>query len=425
MSNGILEILQSRGLVEDMTSPALAAHTAQPVTVYAGFDPSSDSLQVGNLVAIMGLRHFQRCGHSVIALIGGATGMIGDPSGKTAERNLLTAETVERNAAGIRENLERLLASDDVKAVAPVRVVNNADWFQSLTFVDFLRDVGKYFRMGTMLGKDSVRSRLAGESGMSFTEFSYQLLQGYDFLHLYSSFGCTVQLGGSDQWGNITAGTELVRRVKGEEVFGLTLPLVCDSSGQKFGKSAGNAIYLSAEKTPIHDFYQFFIRTEDADVLRFLRVFTFLDEAALVECERRTAAEPEQRYAQRVLAETVTRMVHGEAGVKLAQRSAAVLYGEAMDGLRADELLAVFHDVPSVELPASLHGSPVVQVAVDSGLCKSRGEARRLIENGGLYVNNRRVEGVQAVIGGHDIIDGTLLVLRSGKKRYHIVRLAG
>lgn len=417
----ILDTLKSRGLFEAMTDPGLAVHTARPATVYAGFDPSADSLQVGNLVAVMGLRHFQRLGHRVICLIGGATGMIGDPSGKSAERSLLEADTVARNAAGIRANLTRLLDGGD----PPVRVVDNADWFGRITFIDFLRDVGRHFRMGTMLGKDSVRTRLASESGMSFTEFSYQLLQGYDFLHLYRTEGCSIQLGGSDQWGNITAGTELVRRVGGGEAFGLTLPLVCDSAGQKFGKSAGNAIYLSAERTPVHDFYQFFIRTADVDAMRFLRIFTFLDDAELEALERLTTEAPERRAAQRRLAAEVTRWVHGDDGLRLAERSAAVLYGEAMDGLRADELLAVFREVPSATLPpASVLGAPLVQVAVESGLCRSRGEARRLIENGGLYLNNRRVGDVAAEIDAAAVIDGVLIVLRSGKKRYQIVRLA-
>ncbi len=418
----IIDTLKSRGLFEAMTDPGLAVHTARSATVYAGFDPSADSLQVGNLVAVMGLRHFQRLGHRVICLIGGATGMIGDPSGKSAERSLLEADTVARNAAGIRENLTRLLDGGEPL----VQVVDNADWFGHITFIDFLRDVGRHFRMGTMLGKDSVRTRLSSESGMSFTEFSYQLLQGYDFLHLYRTAGCSIQLGGSDQWGNITAGTELVRRIGGGEAFGLTLPLVCDSAGQKFGKSAGNAIYLSAERTPVHDFYQFFIRTADVDAMRFLRIFTILDDAELEALERLTTEAPEQRAAQRRLAAEVTRWVHGDAGLRLAERSAAILYGEAMDGLRADELLAVFREVPSATLPpASVLGAPLVQVAVESGLCQSRGEARRLIENGGLYLNNRRVGDVAAVLDAAAVIDDVLIVLRSGKKRYQIVRLAG
>lgn len=419
----VIEVLRERGLLDAMSSPALEQAAEQrQLTVYAGFDPTSESLQVGNFVAIMGLSHFQRCGHRVVALVGGATGMIGDPSGKTSERQLLTGEQVRRNQEGIRENLSRFLDFDH--PTAPAVIVNNYDWFREFTFIDFLREVGKHFRMGTMLGKDSVRSRLESESGMSFTEFSYQLLQAYDFLHLYDQMNCSVQIGGSDQWGNITAGTDLVRKLRGEEAFGLTLPLVCDRTGQKFGKSAGNAIYLDAAKTPMFDFYQFFVRVDDADVIRFLKVFTFLPVDEIAGYERRLAEVPEKREAQIRLAEEVTRRVHGESGLQVAQRSTAVLFGAAMDGLKAGELEAVFADVPSTDLPpASVIGAPVATVAVESGFCRSRGEARRLVQSGGFYVNNQRLEDAGRVLNDADIIDGRLLVLRSGKKRYHLVRV--
>lgn len=412
-------------MLDAMSSPTLEqAAGERQLTVYAGFDPTSESLQVGNFVAIMGLSHFQRCGHRVVALVGGATGMIGDPSGKTSERQLLTEDQVQRNLEGIRENLSRFLDFDH--PTAPAVIVNNYDWFREFTFIDFLREVGKHFRMGTMLGKDSVRSRLESESGMSFTEFSYQMLQAYDFLHLYDQLGCSVQLGGSDQWGNITAGTDLIRKLRGEEAFGLTLPLVCDRSGQKFGKSAGNAIYLDAGKTSVFDFYQFFVRVDDADVIRFLKVFTFLSADEIADYERRVAEAPEKREAQIRLAEEVTRRVHGESGLQVAQRSTAVLFGAAMDGLKASELEAVFADVPSTELAHDkVVGQPLATVAVEAGFCKSRGEARRLADSGGLYVNNQRLENAERVLETADIIDGRLLVLRSGKKRYHLVRVSG
>jgi len=423
--DNVIEVLRQRGLLDTVTSPALEQAAAErQLTVYAGFDPTSESLQVGNFVAIMGLSHFQRCGHKVVALVGGATGMIGDPSGKTSERQLLTEDQVRRNQAGIRENLSRFLDFDH--PTAPAVIVNNYDWFRDFSFIAFLREVGKHFRMGAMLGKDSVRSRLDSESGMSFAEFSYQLLQAYDFLHLRDELNCTVQLGGSDQWGNITAGTDLIRKLRGEEAFGLTLPLVCDRSGQKFGKSAGNAIYLDAAKTPVFDFYQFFVRVDDADVIRFLKVFTFLPADEIAEYERRLAEAPEKREAQIRLAEDVTRRVHGEAGLQVAQRSTAVLFGAAMDGLKADELEAVFADVPSTALPVSaVVGAPVAAVAVDAGFCKSRGEARRLIQGGGFYINNQRLEDAERIVSDADIIDGRLLVLRSGRKRYHLVRVSG
>jgi tyrosyl-tRNA synthetase len=423
MMPNIIEILRERGMLEDVTSPEIEEAAKSPITVYAGFDPSSDSLQVGNFVTIMGLSHFQRCGHRVIALVGGATGMIGDPSGKSVERQLLTSEQVEKNQAGIRENLERFLDFEHPTAAA--KIVNNHTWFKDFTFIEFLRDVGKHFRMGSMLNKDSVRSRLDSDAGMSFTEFSYQLLQGYDFLRLLDDEGCRVQLGGSDQWGNITAGTDLIHKLREQRAFGVTMPLICDSSGQKFGKSAGNAIYLDATKTSYFDFYQFFVRTDDADVIRFLKVFTFLPLDEIEQYAQCLVEAPEKREAQIRLAEEMTRMVHGEEGVRIAQRSTSVLFGEAMDGLRADELLAVFSDVPSTELKRDqVQGELVINVAADAGLCKSRGEARRLVQNGGLSLNNGRVADIGQVVAATDIIDGCLLVLRSGKKRNHIVRVA-
>jgi len=420
----VIGVLRERGLLEATTSPLLEEEAGgRQLTVYAGFDPTAESLQAGNLVAIMGLMHFQRCGHKVVALVGGATGMIGDPSGKTAERPLLDEETVMRNLAGIRENLERFL--DFQHPTAPAMIVNNYDWFRQYPFVDFLRDVGRHFRMGAMLGKDSVRSRLDSESGMSFAEFSYQLLQAYDFLHLFDETGCCVQLGGSDQWGNITAGTDLVRKLRGQEVFGVTIPLVCDRTGQKFGKSAGNAIYLSAKQTSVYDFHQFFLRVDDADVIRLLKIFTLLPLEEIEVYAEQVARVPEQRAAQKRLAEELTRRVHGIEGLERAQRSAAVLFGEAMDGLDADALLEVFAQVPSCTMPhAAVAGQPLVQVATEAGLCTSRSEARRLIQSGGCYVNNCRVQDVDAVLAPDALIEGRLVVLRSGRKRYQLIRVA-
>jgi tyrosyl-tRNA synthetase len=417
----LVDVLKQRHLFEDMTSPDLVRVLESSVTVYAGFDPTSDSLQAGNFAAIMALAHFQRSGHRVVALVGGATGMIGDPSGKASERSLLSEEQVACNAEGIRENLSRFL--DFNHPTTPACIVNNNDWFRDFTVVTFLREVGKHFRLGAMLGKESVRARMSSEGGMSFTEFSYQLLQAYDFLRLYDSHGCTLQIGGSDQWGNITAGIDLVRKLRGAEAYGLTLPLVCDSNGQKFGKSEGNAIYLDHRKTSYYDFYQFFIRTADADVIRFLRVFTFLPLEEIAGLEKELAAEPEKRSAQRRLAEEVVRAVHGEQGLRTAQRASAVLFGEAVDDLHADELLSVFRNVASTELPAShVIGAPLLDVAACTAMFKSKGDVRRLIESGGLYVNNRRIDDVRAVVSEADVVDGRVLVLRSGKKNYHLVK---
>jgi len=419
----VLDILEERHLLDAVTNDEVRDALESPVAVYAGFDPSSDSLQAGNFVTIMALAHYQRCGHRVIAVVGGGTGMIGDPSGKSSERALLGKEDIERNQEGIRENLSRLLDFDH--PTAPAIVVNNHDWLNAFTFIDFLRDVGKHFRMGTMLGKESVRARLESEGGMSFTEFSYQLLQAYDFLRLHDDYGCMVQIGGTDQWGNITAGIDLVRKLRGREVYGVTVPLVCDSAGQKFGKSEGNAVYLDHRKTSYYDFYQFFVRTVDADVARFLRTFTFLPMERIAELEQEVRDAPEKRLAQQVLAEEVTRAVHGEEGLAVAKRATGVLFGEAMEGLRAEEILNVFANVPSTELSMDkVREQPVVNVAADAGLCKSRGEARRLVQSGGLYLNNRRVADIESTVPEPDIVDGLLVVLRSGKKRHHLVRIA-
>ncbi|MBN2301230.1 MAG: tyrosine--tRNA ligase [Lentisphaerae bacterium] len=420
--NNALDVLKERGLFEDSTSSDIGKILESPCTIYAGFDPTSASLQVGNFVTIMALAHLQRCGHRIIALVGGATGMIGDPSGKINERSLLSPEEVNRNIVGIKENLSRFLDFNDRKA--PAMIVNNNDWFEGYSFVDFLRDVGKHFRLGAMLGKESVKTRLASDSGMSFAEFSYQALQAYDFLKLYDSEGCLIQIGGSDQWGNITAGIDLIRKLRGVETYGLTFPLICDSSGKKFGKSEQGAIYLSPDQTSYYDFYQFFVRVEDADVVNLLKVFTFLSMDEIAKLAETVKNEPESRLAQKRLAAELTRTVHGDIGLKTAQQASSVLFGASMAGMHAIDLLKVFADVPSTELArGNVVGSRIVDVTAASGLCKSKGEARRLIDSGGLYVNNMKVNNIDATIGEQDIIDNLLLVLRSGKKNYHLVRI--
>jgi tyrosyl-tRNA synthetase len=419
----VLDTLRERVLFEDATSPDLARALDAPLTVYAGFDPSSDSLQAGNLAAIMALVHFQRAGHRAIAVVGGATGLIGDPSGKSSEREMLSAGDVARNLEGIRENLSRFL--DFSHPTAPALIVNNFDWHREFTFLSFLREVGKHFRLGPMLGKESVRRRLESEEGMSFTEFCYQLLQAYDFLWLHDRYGCRLQIGGADQWGNITAGIDLIRRLRGTDAYGLTIPLVCDNLGRKFGKSEGNAVFLDSRRTSCYAFYQFFLRSLDADVGRFLRIFTFLPPARIAELEEQVRTAPEGREAQRVLAEEVTRNVHGADGLAAAQRASEVLFGGSLEGLTAADLLGVFADVPSASLAAAaVVGRPAIDVVVAAGLCASRGEARRLTQQGGLYLNNVRVADPARTIGPSDLIDGVLLVLRSGRKTFHLVRLA-
>ncbi|MBQ6330206.1 MAG: tyrosine--tRNA ligase, partial [Kiritimatiellae bacterium] len=320
----LIEELKARGLVEALTDPGIEAALDRPTTVYCGFDPSARSLQAGNLVSMIVLRRFQQAGHRVIALVGGATGLIGDPSGKSAERNMLTVEQVAFNKEGIRENLSRVLDFDGPNAAV---MVDNYDWYKGMSVIEFLRDIAVNFRVPQMLAKESVKKRLeASEGALTFTEFSYQILQGNDFLHLYDRYGCRLEVGGADQWGNITAGTDLVRRMRGETAFGLTFPLLLDSSGRKFGKSEGNALFLDASMTPVFDWYQYFLRAADADVIRYLKVFSMrsLEEIAALEAEMK--ARPEARIPQKALADELTLLVHGEEGLRKAREATAALY---------------------------------------------------------------------------------------------------
>lgn len=418
----LLDFLRSRHLVEAITSPELEKALEKPMTVYAGFDPSADSLQAGNYVTIMMLAHLQRAGHKVIALVGGATGLIGDPSGKSVERKMQTVEQVQHNLEGIKENLSRFLRFDD--PVNPAILVNNYDWYSNVNTIDFLRDICVNFRVPQMLAKESVKKRLeATDGGMTFTEFSYQILQGNDFLHLYDTYGCTLEVGGSDQWGNITAGTDLVHRLRGTEVYGLTFPLVCDSNGLKFGKSEGNAIFLDSRKTSYYDFYQFFLRSMDADVIRYLRIFTFLPEERIVELEKAVQEHPELREAQKVLAEEVTRAVHGEAGLRQALKATDVLFGGSMEGLSADELENIFKNVKSGELSKDeILGKPAFEVAAAAGMTASKGEARRLAQQGGLVLNGEKAP-LERVVSEADLIDGRIAIFRAGKKNYFLLRI--
>lgn len=421
------DFLKSRHLVEASTCPEerIRELLEKPLTLYIGFDPTASCLQAGNYVAIQTLAQFQRAGHRVIALVGGATGMIGDPSGRSTERNFLSVEQLQKNLEGIKENLSRFLDFDS--PTNPAIMVNNYDWYKDYSILPFLREVGTLFRMKPMLAKDSVQKRLNAETNsMTFTEFTYQILQGYDFYHLYKKYGCTLQVGGADQWGNITAGTDLIRRLEPEaEVNGLTIPLVCDANGQKFGKSAGNAIFLNSDKTSVYAFYQFFLRTLDADAIRYLRIFTFLDDARIAELAAAQREHPEAREPQRVLAEELTRAVHGEDGLRAAQRASAVLFGGSLDGVSAADLEAIAADVPSATLPRDqVLGQALVDVAVAAGFLKSKGEARRLIQGGGLSVNNVKVTDPAATVLPESPVDGKALLLRQGKKNYFLLRLA-
>jgi tyrosyl-tRNA synthetase len=419
----LFEELRWRGFVNQTTHEDLGDRLAKErFTVYCGFDPTADSLHIGHLVALMGLTHCQRAGHRPIALVGGATGMIGDPSGKSEERSLLTPEAIERNVAGMRAQLERFLDfSGDNAAI----LANNADWFRPMTLVDFLRDVGKHFSVNVMMAKDSVRMRLEDrDQGLSFTEFSYQLLQAYDFLHLYDAHDCRLQIGGSDQWGNIVAGMDLTRRLReGATTFGLTFPLLTKSDGQKFGKTESGAVWLAPERTSPYQFYQFWVNQADADVPKLLRLFTFLPREEVAALEQELAEAPEKRAAQRRLAEEVTRMVHGDDGLAAAERASQAMFGGDLRGLDDATLEDIFSDVPSSAFPRAVlgEGRPLIDVLVEAGVFGSKGEARRLTKSGGLYLNNERVED-GATLGEASLASAHVAVVRKGKKSYHLLR---
>ena len=416
----LIEELKERGLVEALTDPEIGKMLEKPTTLYCGFDPSAKSLQAGNLVSIMVLRRFQQAGHRVIALVGGATGLIGDPSGKSAERNMLTLEQVEENKRGIRENLSRILDFDGPNAAV---MVDNYDWYKGTSAIEFLRDIAINFRVPQMLSKESVKKRLeASEGALTFTEFSYQILQGNDFLYLYDNYGCMLEVGGADQWGNITAGTDLVHRMRGKTAYGLTFPLLLDSAGRKFGKSEGNALFMNAEMTSVYDWYQYFLRAADADVIRYLKVFSLksLDEIAALEAEMK--ANPEARIPQKALAEELTRLVHGEAGLQTALGATKTLFGGDVSGKSAAELSQIFKDVKSAELPAAeIVGKSVYAVAAAAGMFKSNGEARRMAAQGGLSLNGAKVDD-KRIFESSDLIDGELAVLRQGKKANFLLR---
>lgn len=418
----LFEELSARGLVEATTAPEIEKLLETPQTVYCGFDPSAASLQAGNLVSIMMLRRLQLAGHKVIALVGGATGLIGDPSGKSAERNMLTVEKVEENKKGIRENLSRILDFDGPNAAI---MVDNYEWYSGLSAIAFLRDIAVNFRVPQMLAKESVKKRLeASDGALTFTEFSYQILQGNDFLHLFDKYGCTMEVGGADQWGNITAGTDLVHRMRGKTAYGLTFPLLLDATGKKFGKSEGNALFMDASMTSVYDWYQYFLRAADADVIRYLKVFSLksLDEIAAL--EEQMKANPEARIPQKALAEEITLLVHGEAGLKTAQGATQTLFGGSVEGKTAEELETIFKDVKSAEMPkAECVGQPVFMIAAKAGMFKSNGEARRMAQQGGLSLNGNKVDD-KRVFADEDLVGGRVAVLRSGKKNHFLLKVA-
>jgi tyrosyl-tRNA synthetase len=414
---GLLEDLQARGLVQDATDlDALGERLgAGPLTLYYGCDPTSDSLHIGNLIGLLVLRRFQRAGHHPIALAGGATGMIGDPSGKAAERVLLDVETLRANVESIKGQISRVLGPE-----GEWTLVDNHDWTKDLRLLEFLRDVGKHATVNQMVAKESVRARMQSEEGISFTEFSYMLLQAYDYLVLHEGHGCELQIGGSDQWGNITAGIDLVRRRAGKRLHGITWPLITRADGQKFGKSEGDNVWLAASRTSPYRFFQYWMQADDRDVGRYLRIFTLLDLDEVDELVARTAAAPRRREGHRALARHVTELVHGPDEAKAAEEATEVLFGGSEPSERA--LATLVDEIPThrVAEASVAAGTPIEELLVSAGVAGSKNEARRLLQQGGIYVNGASA-AVDAVLGRDDFRLGRYILIRRGKDKYHLV----
>lgn len=424
MASNVFEELKWRGMVYDCIDGVQDMLVKEAVTAYNGFDATADSLHVGHLVPLLALARLQRFGHHPIALAGGGTSMIGDPSGKSAERNLLSREVIESNVESIKKQLAQFL-DFEVKS-NPARLLNNANWLMQLPLIDFLRDTGKHFTVNYMISKDSVKNRLEREEGLSFTEFSYMLLQSYDFLHLHDAEGCRLQTGGSDQWGNITAGVELVRRVRGSQVFGLVYPLITKSDGTKFGKTESGSVWLKPERTSPYRFYQFWLNTDDRDVVNYLKFFSFLSQSEVEALAAAVTERPEQREAQRVLAREVTGLVHGPTALARAEQASQALFGGDITGLPGEDIADIFAEVPSSELPKTQlegEGLNIVDLLVNTGFMKSKGEARRAIAEGGVYLNNQRVAEPTQAAGLNQLLDGRFLVLRRGRKNYHLINV--
>lgn len=426
-----VEELKWRGMIHDMMPGTEEQLKKEMTTAYVGIDPTADSLHIGHLVSVMILRHFQRCGHKPIALIGGATGMIGDPSGKSAERNLLTEETLRHNQACIKAQLSKFLDFDS-DAPNAAELVNNYDWMKGFSFLDFAREIGKHITVNYMMAKDSVKRRLNGEArdGLSFTEFTYQLLQGYDFLHLYETKNCKLQMGGSDQWGNITTGTELIRRKNGGDAFALTCPLITKADGGKFGKTESGNVWLDPRYTSPYKFYQFWLNVSDDDAAKYIKIFTFISREEIESLIAEHAAAPHLRLLQKRLAKEVTCMVHSEADYNAAVEASGILFGnaaaETLHKIDEDTLLAVFEGVPQFEVARSTVEAGVKAVdlfAEHAAIFASKGEMRKLVQGGGVSVNKEKLTAFDKVISTDDLLNGKYLLVQRGKKNYYLINV--
>jgi tyrosyl-tRNA synthetase len=422
----IYKDLEQRGLLFDSTNPqeVIELLKTRSITLYAGFDPTADSLHVGHMVPLLALRRFQIAGHKPISLAGGATGLIGDPSGKSDERNLLTREVLDYNLSKIRPQLQQFLdfTPGDYQAV----LVDNATWGGELKLLDFLRDIGKHFSVNRMIEKDSVRARLEDrESGISYAEFSYMLLQSYDFYYLAEHYNCEMQIGGSDQWGNITAGIDLTRRLLRKDVYGLTLPLITKSDGTKFGKTEKGAVWLGSDRTSPYRFYQFWLNTDDRDVIKFLKFFTFLPLDEIAQFEESLQNRPEQREAQKALANAMTTLVHGQSETDASIKVSQALFGGSLEGLTEAQLDDIASDMPTTSLDQQRFssGTALVDLLTETQLSPSKSQARKDIESGGVYLNNIREDNVRKTVENDALLFGKFLMLRRGKKNYHMIKV--
>ncbi|MGB0548493.1 MAG: tyrosine--tRNA ligase [Limisphaerales bacterium] len=422
---GIIEELEWRDLISDCTDlEGLQERLAKgPITLYCGFDPTADSLHVGSLVPLLALRRFQLCGHHPIAVAGGATGSIGDPSGKTAERQLLTHELLKANIEGVKVQLGSFMEFEGVENAA--QLIDNADWTAPLSFLDVLRDIGKHFKVNAMVSKESVRARMEDRDvGISYTEFSYMILQALDFHHLCETQDCELQIGGSDQWGNITAGIDLIHRKQNRQAYGLTLPLITNADGTKFGKTESGAVWLDVNRTSIYQFYQFWVRIDDRDVVRYLKYFTFLSRDEVEELASQHEAEPHARIAHKALAREVTTLVHGEEAVTEAIRASEILFGGELEGITEATFREVAGEVPTCELSTDRFGGEglwLPELLHEAGLAQSRGQARKEVKGGGVYVNGKRIDDEQHKLTTSDLMFEKYVLLRRGKRNYAVV----
>ena len=428
-TKNFIEELEWRGMIHTIMPGAKEQLEKEMTTAYLGIDPTADSLHIGHLVGVMILKHFQLCGHRPLALVGGATGMIGDPSGKSQERNLLDEATLRRNQEAIKRQLAKLLDFDS-DAPNAARMVNNYDWMKDFTFLDFIRDIGKLITVNYMMAKDSVKKRFNGEGeGMSFTEFTYQLVQGYDFLHLYQEYGCRIQLGGSDQWGNITTGTELIRRKLEGEAYAITCPLITKADGTKFGKTESGNVWLDPRYTSPYKFYQFWLNVSDEDAKRYIKIFTLLDRETIESLIAEHDAAPHLRALQKRLAQEITTMIHSEEEYRKAVEASSILFGgatsEALHALDEQTLLQVFEGVPQFTVAAADLGMTFLDLCAEkTQIFPSKGECRKMVQGGGVSLNKEKVTDPQRPVTGDDLIAGKYLLVQRGKKNYYLVIVA-